>query len=312
MLYEQKREEALKAAVIPQNKAEDFDIFWESETDNLRKKPLTFTRTRLKTPYDKTFYTDLISFTTHDDIVVDAYFSCPNHAEGKLPCVVMFHGGHGSKQIMPDILVTGVCCFFMDVRSQGGTTVDKAHYTSGDRMGGIMTRGVLDKREFYMKNIYLDAVRAVDTAASLPEVDPARIVTYGGSQGGALSIAAAALSGKVRKCYTLVTSYCCLKERTELGSGVFDSTHAFLHKYPQHTDTVMETLSYFDILNLVSLLNTPTYFCLALSDAVCLPQFVYSAYAHTPCEKNIMPVPFAPHSMPEPFVLAALNEFAAL
>lgn len=312
MHYEANWEVTLKSQVIPQTKPEDFEAFWLAETEKLRRIPLQITRKRLVTPYDRTFYTDLITFNTHDNTVVEALFSCPANAKAPLPCVANFHGGSGSKKIMPDILATGVCCFSIDVRSQGGTTIDKAEYHSGDRMGGLMTCGILDRNEFYMKNIYLDAVRTMDVIASLPEVDKDQIFTYGGSQGGALSIVASALSGKSRKCYTAITSYCCLKERTEAGSGVFDSTHQFLRKYPAHTDQAMQTLSYFDINNMVSLLKTPTDFCLALADPICVPRFVYSAYNHAACPKTLYMYPFTPHIIPEDFNLSVFHEFAAL
>lgn len=179
-----------------------------------------------------------------------------------------------------------------------------------------MTRGVLDKNEFYMRNIYLDAVRAVDVAAALPEVDPQRIVTYGGSQGGALSITASALGGKSKKCYAVVTSYCCLDKRVEspssARSGIFDSTHQFLRNYPEHTDTVMDVLTYFDINNMVSLLKVPTSYCLGLTDPICLPEYVYSAYAHTASEKELHMYPFVPHALPKAYELLVHRELAAL
>lgn len=317
MYYEMQKEELLKTRIIPQNKKADFESFWQEQVAALRRIPVEITREKLDLPYEKTFLSYKITYNTHDETLVDAYFSCPVNRTGeKLPCVVYFHGGSGRKEIYPDIVATGVCCFAIDVRSQIGTTIDKGIYHSGDHNGGLMTRGVLDKNEFYMKNIYLDAVRAMDVVAQLPEVDPERIVTYGGSQGGALSIAASALSGISKKCYTVVTSYCCLDKRVESPdgqrSGIFKTTHQFLRNYPEHTDRVMDVLTYFDINNMVSLLKVPTSFCLALADPVCLPEYVYSAYAHTAGEKEIRMYPFTPHCFPEDYKLRAYREFAAL
>lgn len=311
--YIEEKTRELENQVFAQTKKADFADFWADAVAQLRKKELVVKKEKLDLPYEKCFTTYEITFNTHDDTWIHAYFSCPKHKEGeKLPCVAYFHGGSGYKRVYHDILATGVCCFAIDVRSQGGTSVDMATYTSGDRMGGLMSRGVLDKNEFYMKNIYLDAVRAMDVIASLEEVDPSRIVTYGVSQGGALSIVASALSGRAKKCYTVVTSYCCLKQRTENGTGVFEATHAFLRNYPEHTDTVMETLSYFDIINMVSLLKTPVCFCLALADKICLPPYVYSAYHHANCEKSIKMYPFTPHDIPRDYMLFAHKEFSEL
>jgi cephalosporin-C deacetylase len=293
--YIDEKTKELENQVFAQTKKADFADFWANAVAQLRKKELVVKREKLDLPYEKYFTTYEITFNTHDDTWIHAYFSCPKHKEGeKLPCVAYFHGGSGYKRVYHDILATGVCCFAIDVRSQGGTSVDKAIYTSGDRMGGLMTCGVLDKNEFYMKNIYLDAVRAIDVIETLDEVDASRIVTFGGSQGGALSIVASALSGKVKKCFSCITSYCCLKQRSESGSGVFESTHAFLRVYPAHTDTVMDTLSYFDIVNnfrpfyqepsVISLSTTATPMLVMIfaTNIVLFRSFVFSTFFFSP------------------------------
>ena len=189
-------------------------------------------------------------------------------SEGKkLPCVVRFPGGGGLFGIDAEIMALGLCCLSVDVRSQGGKSYDKADYAMADdyRNFGILTHGLLNKDNFYMKNIYLDAVRAVDVASSLPEVDSGKIVAYGQSQGGALSIAAA-----------------------------------------------FDTLSYFDINNLVSLLDTPADFFLGLADPICLPEFVYSPYYHAKCEKKIFLSPFTPHTISNDYKFRIYKEFTEL
>ena len=313
MHYCDHHEAQLKNKVIGQTMNEDFAAFWSAQIAALRSVPLSFKREKLNLPYDKTFTTYRISFTTHDATVVEALFSVPAGHEGeKLPCVARFHGGGGKKRVYPETVATGVCCFAMDVRSQGGTTVDKAVYEVGDTMGSLMSRDLTNRDGFYMKNIYLDAVRAMDVIAMLPEVDPSRIVTFGQSQGGALSVVASAFSGLSQKCYVSEPSYCCLHNRLDLGSGVFGAAKDFLRRYPELTDAALDTLTYFDINNIVSFLNVPTDFCLALADPVCLPEFVYSAYAHINAPKQIHLYPFVPHYTPDEYDLLVHTEFSEL
>ena len=310
--YIQEQQAILEKKILPQTKKEDFEAFWTDAVAKLRQVPLQVTREKLVTPYDNTFTTYLLRYNTHDDTGIDAYFSFPTGATEKLPCVISYHGGSLKKELLTDILSTGVCCLSMDVRGQGGTTIDRAVYNSGCTNSGLMTKGVLDQNEFYLKNVYLDAVRAVDVAATLPEVDPGKIIACGGSQGGALSIAASALSGKVKKCYSYVTSICCLKQRTELGSRIFGSTHEFLKTYPQYTDRVFDVLTYFDTVNMVSLLKVPTSFSLCLEDPVCLPHFVYTAYHYAPCEKTMDIYPFMQHHTHPAYRWKMHGEFAAM
>ena len=313
MKYAEYHEESLKSRIISQNKTSDFADFWTSQIAGLRAIPLSFKREKLDLPYEKAFTTYKVTFSTHDETMVEALFSVPAGDPGrKLPCVAYFHGGGGKKRIYPDVVSTGVCCFAMDVRSQGGTTVDQATYQTGDSMGSLMSRDVTCKESFYMRNIYLDAVRAMDVIAMMPEVDSSRIVTFGQSQGGALSIVASAFSGLSRKCYVSEPSYCCLHKRLELGSGVFGAAKDFLRRYPEKTDAALETLTYFDINNIVSCLKVPTDFCLALADPICLPEFVYSAYAHVEAPKQIHIYPFVPHYTPEAYDFFVHGEFAEL
>ena len=153
---------------------------------------------------------------------------------------------------------------------------------------------------------------AMDVVSSLPEVDPERIVTFGGSQGGALSIAASALSGKSQHCFSSITSYCCLDQRTELGSGMFRSLHEYLQQHPVEKEQALGTLTYFDTLNMVSLLKVPVSFCLCLADPICLPEFVYSAYAHTPGEKEIDFYPNIGHRQPQAWRYYAYTKISKL
>lgn len=313
MFYEVAKEKMLKEKVIAQTSKNDFVEFWKKQIEMLRSIPISYTRTKLELPYDKSFESYEIVFNTHDETMVHAYYSVPLHCDKeKLPCVAYFHGGGGKKEVFPEILATKVCCFAIDVRSQGGTTADKAVYSVEDGYAGLMTKGVTDKNIFYMKNIYLDVVRAMDVIASLPEVDPERIVTYGQSQGGALSIVASALSGRSRKCYACEPSYNCIWERIELGSGVFDGTKKFLRKRPELTDAVFDTVTYFDVNNMASLLQVPTDVCIGLQDPVCLPEFVYSVYTHINGEKELKMYPFALHVVPEAYYMFFLSELAKL
>ncbi len=314
--YLKQHEEKLKKMIVPQTKKEDFEAFWSEQVAFLHTVPLEVQREVMDTPYEKSFRSWKLTYNTHDKTVIEAIFSCPaDRKEGeKLPCVVIFHGGDGggAKRLYPDFLATGVCCLAMDVRGQCGTTLDQAEYRSGDYMTGLMTRGIFEKEECYLRNIYLDAVRAMDVAASLDEVDPARMVTYGGSQGGALSVVASALSGKSKKCYTAITSYNCLARRVEAGSGVFNRVRDMIWKYPETADRILENLTYFDINNMISLLEIPLDICLGLSDPICLPHFVYSVYHHAPGSKKLRMYPFTPHKVRQDYLESIHQELAAL
>jgi len=110
----------------------------------------------------------------------------------------------------------------MHARAQGGTwstggTPDAGAGTSGAEHPGVMTRGVASPETYYHCRLYVDAVRAVETAASLPGVDPERIAVAGASQGGALALTAAALAPDlVRLCHADVPFLCDIERAAQL------------------------------------------------------------------------------------------------
>ena len=316
MSYISEKEAILKNKIIPQTKKEDFEQFWKDNVNTLRKIPLKYTKTKIKTPYDKFFTTYEIVFNTIDETKVYAYFTHPNNMTKKLPCVAVFGGGGNTRCIYTQLFCTGICVFSMDNRSQGGVTFDKADYSMGDgyrgNPGALLSYDLLNKDNYYLRNLYLDAVRAIDVICDLEEVDTSKIITYGMSQGGALSIVSASLSGKVLRTFPVVPSFSCLQQRVEAGSGVFSAVKAYLTLHPSHVDKVLDNLSYFDMNNMVSLLKVPATFNLGMIDPVCIPEFVYSIYSHTAGPKDIHFAPFTGHTISGDFMDYMLNEFTLL
>ena len=76
MNYSARKEAELQKRVIPQTKKADFEEFWQREVAHLRTVPIHFERRLLTLPY-KTMDAYEITFNTHDDTVVTAYFCVP-------------------------------------------------------------------------------------------------------------------------------------------------------------------------------------------------------------------------------------------
>lgn len=91
MFFEKEKEQELQGKVIPQTKQPDFEDFWKRALEQLRSVPIQIRRKKLDTPYRNTVTSWEISYNTHDDTWIDAYFSYPAGAEEKLPCVVWQH-----------------------------------------------------------------------------------------------------------------------------------------------------------------------------------------------------------------------------
>src|ERR1700678_1939305 len=138
------------------------------------------------------------------------------------PVVVKFIGYGGGRGMPTEHVLLpslGYALLVMDSRGQGGkwttgATPDGATGT-GPENSLVMTRGVTSPEDYYYTRLFTDAALAIDTAVELARTaaggstgadtgtgaEP-RIAVTGGSQGGALALAAAALQADaVRVCH---------------------------------------------------------------------------------------------------------------
>jgi len=142
-----------------------------------------------------------VTFAGYAGQPIKGWFIVPRQRAALLPCVVEFIGYGGGRGLPLDWLLfasAGYAHFVMDTRGQGsawrpGDTADSEPDGGNAQYPGFMTRGILAPETYYYRRVFTDAVRAVEAARTRPEVDPAKIVVTGGSQGGGITLAAAGL-----------------------------------------------------------------------------------------------------------------------
>lgn len=146
-----------------------------------------------------------------------------------------------------------------------------------------MTSGITDPRQYYYRRVYTDAVRLLDAALTLPEVDDRRILVSGISQGGGITIAAAALAAlsgiELAGAAPDVPFLCHFRRAVELTDRPpYAEITQYLAGWRDHAERAYATLSYFDGAVLGRLATAPTLFSVALMDTVCPPSTVFAAF----------------------------------
>ena len=159
-----------------------------------------------------------------------------------------------------------------------------------------MTRGVLNPDTYYYRRVFTDGVRAVEAAQSFDGVDPDRIATTGGSQGGGITIAVAALNPNVKVAMPDVPFLCHYRRAVSIqDSNPYGEISRYLLVHRDKVDQVFNTLSYFDGVNLAARAKAKTLFSVGLMDEICPPSTVYAAYNQWQGEKEIRIYQFNHH-----------------
>lgn len=282
----------------------DLDTFWTDTLAQARAaaQPPTVTAypTRLRgiDTYD-------VTFSGFAGQPIKAWLNVPAGTTGPLPTVVEFIGYGGGRGLPHDWLLwssAGYAHFVMDTRGQGssylgGDTPDPGPDGSGPSVPGFMTRGVLDPAGYYYRRLMTDAARAVETAADLPLVDADRIAVTGGSQGGALTLAAGSLAAdRVRAVVAGVPFLCDIRRAiTITDSDPYHELVRFCRVNPHRAERALATVDYIDLANLAPRATAPALFSVALMDQVCPPSTVFAAFHEYGGPKDIAIYPFDGH-----------------
>jgi cephalosporin-C deacetylase len=280
----------------------DLDAFWAATLAEARAHPLEATFEPVASGL-AVLQTWDVTFRGFGGSTVKGWFHRPAGQSGPLPAVVEYVGYGGGRGLPHERVLwagAGYAHLVMDTRGQGSSWIvgDTADPQSDGTPAhpGSMTRGILDPATYYYRRVFTDAVRAVETARSHPLVDPTRVAVTGGSQGGGISIAAAALVPDVAAVMTDVPFLADFgRAITITDKDPYTEITRYLKVHRDHTERVLRTLSYIDVAILGRRARAPALFSVGLMDEICPPSTVYGAFNEYGGPKEIVEYPFNDH-----------------
>lgn len=267
----------------------DMDQFWQTALDELKQVEPQYTMTEIKEKSGKKRKIYLVTMRSWGGDTISGYLAMPI-AKGKYP-VHIYYNGYGAQpwcveaDARPD--------FIEFIPSSRGQFLDKPRNKYGD----WIRYNLNDPANYYYKGAFLDCVRAIDFVAQLEKADTANIFAEGGSQGGAYTLAAAALDHRLKAIAPYIPF---LSDYRHYFSIVPWPANAVKEAAAQQglSDQQMYTnLSYFDIKNLARRIKCPVLMGIGLQDPVCPPHTNMSSYNLIETPKQLIIYPTLGHTV---------------
>ncbi len=278
------------------NRESDFESFWSQTLDSSSKQPLNAELI----PYPLPARGLAIYALRYDGLEggrIAGWYVRPE-GNGPFPGLCIYHGysGRGPRPLdLIQLASQGIAILSMDCRGQNGESQDAKTYPGGHH-SGWMTQGLRRPKDYYYRYVYTDAVRALEVLAGREEVDETRLAITGGSQGGGITLAVAALSDRPILALPDIPFLCDFRRAIQITpAGPYPEIVAFVKSHPHLYEQSLKTLSYFDGMNLAPWIECKTVVSNGLWDDVCPPSTIFAAYNHMSCPKQMEVYPFCKH-----------------
>jgi cephalosporin-C deacetylase len=215
-------------------------------------------------------------------------------AAARHPAVVELHGYSGNAGEWTSKLkwtALGCSVAAMDCRGQGGLSEDTGG-VKGTTLRGHIIRGLDDAPDnMLFRHIYLDAAQLAGIVMGMPEVDPARVGCTGGSQGGGLTLACAALEPRIRRAFPIFPFLCDYRRvwEMDLAKRAYEELAYYFRSFdPLHEreEEVFTRLGYIDNQYLAPRIRAEVRMAIGLMDEVCPPSTQFAAYNRLECRKS--------------------------
>jgi cephalosporin-C deacetylase len=284
----------------------DFDDYWETALAEMRALDPRVELVPRETGARFAECFDLY-FTGVGGARVHAKYLRPRDAPEPHPAVLLFHGYSGHSGDWFDKLgwaAQGFSVAALDCRGQGGLSEDPGG-VRGNTLRGHIIRGLDDAPEkLYYRQVYLDTALLARIVMDLDEVDADRVGATGGSQGGGLTLACAALEPRIRRAAPVFPFLCDYRRVWEMDLAVsaYEELRTYFRSFdPLHAreDAVFTRLGYIDNQHLAPRIRAEVLMAVGLMDTVCPPSTQFAAYNKIASKKDLLLYPdFAHEGLP--------------
>ncbi|MGI9240868.1 MAG: acetylxylan esterase [Verrucomicrobiales bacterium] len=272
----------------PLTKEKDFEAFWMETRAQLSGVDPQFEVVRVPNRDSETHQVFEVRMRSLGGVRVGGWYEQPKGIDSKKVPAVLRVPGYGSN-MAPTGRAERFAFFSFNVRGHGNSQDD----VKGTPQN-FWIRGLDDKDGYYYRGAYADCMRALDFLVTRPEVDIARIAITGGSQGGGLSLATAALDDRIALCAPDIPFLCDWRKYFKASKWP-EIDQWIAAKEERSWESTLRTMSYFDALNLADRIKCPVFLGIGLQDAVCPAHTIFAVYNRLVGERSYRIYPRAEH-----------------
>ncbi len=285
------------------NAPADFDEFWKSQKTRLAKVPYNATMRPLpplNASLDGLVEAFEVKVDCVDGVPVQGYYARPAKAKPKSCGAVLSLHGAGVRSSSRFDGRVGSNWIGMDINAHGIDNGKSAEYYKDLETNALSTyrsKNNDDREKNAFNPMFLRVLRGLEFLKAQPEWNGKVLIAWGGSQGGAQSVVAAALDPEVSACYSFVTAMC-NHNGFATGDKVGWPRWVQLSNNQPINPAVSDAAQYYDMCHFAARIKVRTFVNVGFIDTTCPPSSVYAMYNSLAGPKKMRHDIPAGHSVP--------------
>jgi cephalosporin-C deacetylase len=286
-------------------KPHDFDEFWDRRVDEMHK--LDDKSEIIPSDFQVPFaHCSDLYFNGIGNARIHAKLVQPINIDSPHPALVNFHGYSCNSGAWTNLLpyaAAGFTIAALDSRGQGGMSEDPGGVI-GNTLSGHIIRGIDGPPEkMLFHQMFLDTAQLAGIVMNMDDVDEKRVGAFGGSQGGGLTLACAALEPRIKLAapnFPFLSDYRRVWD-LDLDQNAYEELRTYFRYFdPTHAreDEIFTKLGYIDIQHLAPRIKAEVMLTTCLMDQICPPSTQFAAYNKITSKKSLTIYPDFGHEVP--------------
>lgn len=270
----------------PFDREGNFDKFWDKSVEDLKKISIepSFKINKDKSSFRTDVYDVAFKGFLKSNVTGELYLS-PGAKKPRV--VILVHDYNRPGTYPAEVMDRDLA--FMVLRLRGHDILKKKPVEGeAEKTPGYMVESIMEPDDYYVKGIYLDALRTIDVLRLNSKLDCSAMGIMGKGLGAAAGLFAAACSRRVAALVLDAPSFSYLPASQNLSNGDASSE---INEYILHNKSrkkqIKKNMTYFDAINFSDRVRCPVLVTVGFKDTVSPPECVFALFNHLLCEKSI-------------------------
>jgi len=269
----------------------DWEAYWTRQLAKLKKVP-SDVQSRRKV--SKKLLTENHLFLTYQSAGkerLSAELLAPKKFRKKPPVVIVFPDYHEEAKLMPSLALSGIAQFVIKLRGHERLLeepVADEETPEKEQSFGYFAENLLQKENYYLNNLFLDAYRTFEVVRQRHEIDSNRVGIWGRGTGAAMAIFVSKFMSRTASLFLEHPSFAHLDLTQNLSKSKYaQEINRFVRGHRKQSPQIKNNLRYFDSLFFSPHIKAPTAMVVNLKNVNSVPQGSFAVFHHIPAEKEM-------------------------